>query len=254
MIYLVSYATKKYYRSQDLMRVSALKHGVDRVFAFREKDLQASRFYERNEPILKQRRGGGYWIWKPYFLLRVMERAEPDDIVIYCDSGIEIIRPLAPLIELCRRRKHAVLFQTHGQRNSMWTKRDCFVYMGCDEKKYWNAQQLMGSFHVHINNERNRKLIQTWKSYCEDARVVTDMPNQCGLSNLPDFKDHRHDQSILSLLAVKQGMEIFRAPSSMGNRFKMIPAYDNAELEKQLDNPYRNSKYDTLLNHHRNRL
>ena len=42
--------------------------------------------------------------------------------------------------------------------------------------------------------------------YCADERCVSDIPNQCGLENLDGFQDHRHDQSIITLLQLKYNL------------------------------------------------
>ena len=129
-----------------------------------------------------------------------------------------------------------MLFRTHTLLNRAWTKRDCFVLMKCDSPKYWDAEQLMGSFSVFINNERSRKFVKEWMNYCCNENIISDVPNRCGLANFPEFKDHRHDQSILSLLAIKHDLEIYRAPCQHGDGNKKA---------------YKNSPYETLLNHHR---
>ncbi|MBD2865605.1 hypothetical protein [Paenibacillus oceani] len=250
MIGLVSYATPRFFASQDKLEQSALRYGADRVFAYREEDLLASSFYRDNQSILLQPRGAGYWIWKPYYILQAMSAMKPGDTIIYSDAGIEITGPLDPLIRLCREQG-IVLFQTHNQLNRMWTKRDCFVLMDCDSSRYWDAQQLMGSFSLYLNNDRSRKFVQQWLDYCCNEQIVTDRPNRCGLPNLPEFQDHRHDQSVLSLLAVKHKIEIFRSPSQQGNRYKMKSFRHPGECRKYTSKPYRNSRYDTLLNHHR---
>ena len=35
-------------------------------------------------------RGFGYWIWKPMVILDVMNKASPNDIIIYADAGCSI--------------------------------------------------------------------------------------------------------------------------------------------------------------------
>ena len=57
-----------------------------------------------------------------------------------------------------------------------------------------------------------------------------------GQANFIEFKDHRHDQSVLSLMTVKYGLEMFRDPTQWGNS------------EKDL---FANSPYDQLFDHHR---
>lgn len=36
-----------------------------------------------------------------------------------------------------------------------------------------------------------REFVATWRGYCEDPRILTDQPNECGLDNFPDFQDRR---------------------------------------------------------------
>lgn len=235
-IYLVNFATPKFYSSQEILNRSALQNGVDKVFSYREKDIIGTEFYSKNKKILEQRRGAGYWIWKPYIILDAMSKVKKDDIIIYCDAGIEIIDSIAPLVKIAIQQNGVMLFQTHRHYNRKWTKRDCFVLMDCDSPKYWDAEQVMGSFSLYLNNEWNKGFVEEWLHYCCNEKIVTDLPTQCGLDDLPEFKDHRHDQSILSLLAVKHNIEIFRNPSKKRNSSKKY---------------YTNSPYDTILNHHR---
>jgi hypothetical protein len=236
MKYLVNYATKNFYRSQERLNVSAQKFGIEQVFSYREEDLLGSEFYRKNREILDQPRGAGYYIWKPYVILDSLSKVNENDIVVYCDSGIEMIDDLDPLFEICHKQGGIVLFQTHGHQNKTWTKRDCFVLMGCDSTEYWDAQQLMGGFSIFMKNERNIKFVEEWLHYCCNKFIVTDIPNVCGQGNLPGFQDHRHDQSVLSILGVKHNIEIYRDPSQWGNGFS-----------------YSNSPYGTLLNVHRTR-
>lgn len=44
-----------------------------------------------------------------------------------------------------------------------------------------------------------------WLEWCSDPRCLIDRVNELSLSNHPDFLDHRHDQSILTLLAYRSG-------------------------------------------------
>jgi hypothetical protein len=59
--------------------------------------------------------------------------------------------------------------------------------------------------------------IDEWLTYSEDYRLITDSPNECGLNNYPEFYDHRHDQSILSLLGRKYNIKNIPDISQYGN-------------------------------------
>jgi hypothetical protein len=251
MIYLVNFANARFYKSQEKLNRSALRFGIDKMLSYREKDLEGTDFYKNNLEILQLKRGAGYWLWKPYFILKAMSKAKKNDVIIYCDCGIELINSIKPLVEICKQRDGIMLFRTHNQFNRKWTKRDCFILMNCDSAEYWDAEQVMGSFSLYLNNDSNRTLMEEWLNYGCNKNILTDIPNICGLENLPEFKEHRHDQSILSLLSVKHKLEIFRNPSQTGNRHKLEQYRHHGEVRGYDPNPYKNSPYDTLLNHHR---
>jgi hypothetical protein len=259
MKYLVNYANRNFYASQARLNASAMKFGIDQVFSYQEKDIIGTEFYKKNQEILNQPKGAGFWIWKPYIILDVLSKIKENDIVVYSDSGIEIIGHLDPLFELCHKQGGILLFQTHVHLNRTWTKRDCFVLMGCDSSEYWEAQQLMGGFSIFMKNERSIKFVEEWLYYCCNKFIITDIPNVCGLENLPDFLDHRHDQSVLSILDVKHNIEVFRDPSQWGNRFKIesfrVPNEftNHGQINVYSSFPYSNSPYGTLLNLHRQR-
>ena len=46
-------------------------------------------------------------------------------------------------------------------------------------------------------------IVEEWLHFAQDERILTDRSNRCGEPNYPGFKDHRHTQSIWSLLCKK---------------------------------------------------
>jgi hypothetical protein len=67
------------------------------------------REYERM--LLHQPRGAGYWVWKPYFLLRVLlELAQPGDWVFYSDAGVRFEQGA----DLWREKERRFLAELHG--------------------------------------------------------------------------------------------------------------------------------------------
>ena len=258
---LVSYADERFLRSQKRLDRSALRFGIDEVRAWDRLALERTTFYRQHRKILDKRRGSGYWLWKPFIIAEALARLGDGDILVYSDAGVEIIADLSPLFELCLGNNGMLLFANHprgdpvlpSNRCSRWTKRDCFVYMDCDTPYYHGSQMLDASFLVLTVNAA-RGLSREWLQYAVQSRILTDGPNACGLPNLPDFVDHRHDQSILSLLAQRYGIEVFRRPSQAGNHLKAQPYRQPGE---RLRFPYGaqgiflNSPYGTLLHHHR---
>lgn len=62
------------------------------------------------------------------------------------------------------------------------------------------------------------QLVSEWLKYATDARSITDQPNELGLPNYSEFYDHRHDQAILSLLAKKWGLFMWRDATQYGEQ------------------------------------
>jgi hypothetical protein len=202
---------------------SALRHGFDGVTPWTRERLVATRFYAENRDLLDRERGAGYWAWKPYVILRALSEAGPGDHVVYWDVGQgrdgdqrvgnQFRQSVVPLIRWCDDVGHGILPGTriaHQGPNRRWTKRDCFVLMGCDEPQYWNAPQVQASFSIWRREPRSLAFVETWVRMATDPRMVSDDPNTCGLPDFPEFVDHRHDQSILTNLAVQARLEVPR--------------------------------------------
>jgi len=253
--YLVSYATPDHRKNQRRLNESALNFGIDNAMPYSSKNLKETLFYQENKATLTQKRGSGYWLWKPYVILTHLEKIHNNDLLIYSDVGIEIIKNISPLVDLCISQGGILLFRNHENLNRTWTKRDCFVSMECDEEKYHNSEQTTASFQIYVKNSWSLSFLKEYLHYCQMGDVITDSPNTLGMDNFSDFIDHRHDQSVLSLLAVKHDIGLFRDPSQFGNHRKLP---ELREQDEWLSKPYSNlpcaiSLYPTLLNHHRER-
>lgn len=220
MITLMNYADRQFARSQQLNSLSGRHVGkFDRVLSYGPRDIDAE-FRRRNERTLRQGRGGGYWLWKPYFILRTLHEMADGDVLFYCDSGSCFVRRVAPLAEVFERTGQDVLPFELDHRERVWSKRDAFVLMQCDDPRFTEERQRLGGFSLWRVSPRSRALAQELLALAEDERLLTDVPNTCGLPNYPGFVAHRHDQSLFSLLTKKHGLRACRDPSQWGNRVK----------------------------------
>lgn len=207
--YLVNYAHKTHHHSQINNSNSGLSVvGFDEVFSYGYSDIDEE-FKEKNKHILEQDRGAGYWLWKPYVIKKALDNLEPNDILFYSDSGISFIKPIDNLIEIMdSTSEKLLLFELEDfHPNHRWTKRDTFVYMDLDTEPYLSQPQLLASYLLMRKNDFVMSFINEWLTYSQDYRLITDSLNECGLPNYPDFYDHRHDQSILSLLGRKHNIK-----------------------------------------------
>ncbi len=222
-VILVNYADKHFYHSQKHNTETGKQFGFNGAAECNLNSLDIN-FRNKFAHILNQSRGAGYWLWKPYIICKVLEQVNYGDIVFYCDSGAIFEKDITPLIDICRE-DDIVLFHiaphgvTEPHTNAKWTKRDAFVLMGCDEEKYYNANQYLGGFQIYKKTDRTMVFVKEMLKYSQDERIITDLPNTCNLPNLPQFREHRHDTSVLSLMATKYGIKGHRDPSQFGDDF-----------------------------------
>ena len=259
--HLVTYATPGYYPLQEMLEKSALKHGIDNVFSYRRPDIERTEFYKENRKILDKMRYAGYALWKPYIILDALNRSSEGDIVLYCDSDMIITGDLTPLMDICVRNSGIMLFGGDTENNRQATKRDAFVLMGCDSEKYWNAYHPWAGFSIWMKNDRNLRFVEEWLYYCKNENILMENSNKSGLDNFPEFHSHAPEESVLSILAVKYDIEIFRSPHPRCNYAKMSPFRIHGEPlgEHQSyplprtprteydDSTFRNSPYPNLI-------
>ena len=143
----VSYGTENFVQALIRLHRSAKRFGIDDIRLYRPDHAAVHRAAEENPHIMQQRRGAGYWLWKPYILLDTMDHVDPGTTIVYSDAGQRYIADPAPLIALSERQDVVLFHQDYLQ--SDWTKRDCFVLLDADEPRFWEAQQLDASIQLY---------------------------------------------------------------------------------------------------------
>ncbi len=175
-------------------------------------------FKTNHNRILTLTRGYGYWLWKPYIILKTLvENMADGEILMYQDAGAYLIQDAGPLLKLCEHSKYGILLFYVTLLEQHYTKRDAFILMGMDDRHVHQSFQRLASFILFQKNCMSLQFVMEWLAYASDPQIITDMKNTLGKQNLPGFREHRHDQSILSLLSKKWGLMAYRTPSQYGN-------------------------------------
>jgi len=76
----------------------------------------------------------------------------------------------------------------HYGKAKQWTKRDCYVGMGCDYPEFHNSGQLIASYSCWSNTEASRKFLTQWLNWCQVEAIVTDAVNIYGKPNFLRIK------------------------------------------------------------------
>jgi len=237
---LLNYASWEFRPSQKLNSRTGLDiGGFDRAWSFGPRDIDSG-FYRENRQILSgsrkilsESRGGGYWLWKPYFILRCLKQLKEGDTLFYCDAGAKFIAPIDPLVEISQERKMDVLPFQMQLLEKYWTKRDAFLLMNCDTPQFTESGQRLAAFIFFRRTDFAVEFVAEWLRLARDPRLLTGAPNTLGLPDYPGFREHRHDQSIFSLLTKVHGLESFRDPSQFGN--EAIPDFPNSSYGQLID-------------------
>lgn len=215
-IHLVTFASSRFRHRQFLLGWSALANRVaNSVTHWTPKKLLAAGFENRCPGIRLSERGSGYYSWKPFIIQKKLEEAPEGDSVFYCDVGRTfpyklLSRSLQVFLDWMQKHEQTVMPGIKipwGGPMSMWTKRDAFVSMSMDSPQVHSSSPFQASFSMWINNPNSRNIINEWMALSADRRMISDDPSKLGFPELPDFYEHRHDQSLLSLVCLKHGIQ-----------------------------------------------
>ena len=230
MIKHITFASDNMSISAELCRKSALAHGCDVSRIYGKENIFGTDFLERNYDILTQNRGVGYWLWKPYFILQELETLSFDDFLIYTDAGVEFVNHINHLIN---SMDDILLFQ-NNYKHSEWCKGDVMAYT-----PDYSGNQVQASAMIFRNSISSIMFTEQWLSRCEIPGLIDDSPSK--LPNYPGFQEHRHDQAILTSVAVQKNIPLHWWPAQyLDGKF----TYDKNGLT---DN------YPVIFHHHRKR-
>lgn len=207
---LLTYATSNFAAQAQSLVESAMAAGFDSATVCGPQDIAETAFYTRNAVVLSALRGAGFWLWKPHLLLERVRRLAADECILYSDAGRTAYyaftaRPRRLIARMAAGGQGFLLGcpVAHMGPIRVWTKRDCLEIMGAAEGPVRDAPLLM-TWSLWTNTPQAIAFLESWLAYASDPRCLTDWPNVLGKPDLPDFREHRFDQSIMSILAYQK--------------------------------------------------
>jgi len=219
---LVTFGTRRYlHRQLFLGHSAALTQGIHHHQAWNPMKLKKAGFEKLAHEIHLADRGAGFWSWKPFIIYESLRRMVPGSVLLYCDVGRSfpykvLDHDLAPLISWMRDHGQWVMpglqIPWHGPMRC-WTKRDAFVALNMDTKEIHESTPIQASFSFWVADPRATQFAKEWMQLCFRRCLVSDDPGICGLPELPGFIEHRHDQSLLTLLCLSRGIAALKIGS-----------------------------------------
>jgi len=171
-----------------------------------------SNFKEKYNDLLIQSRGAGYWCWKINIIKQRLDEIDNGDFLIYADAGCTI-NPnggdrLNEYKDILNKSDFGIIYhEMESDKNQL---------------KIYSTKEVFNYFKENINGKLGKRrsctagilimqkkphlytIINAFENVLDyDKYLITDKYNsnpQC-----KDFKGHRHDQSIFTILFIKYG-------------------------------------------------
>lgn len=214
-IWFCSYGNDRFKNSLARIHSEATNFGFDTVVTYTTSDLPDEL---KNDPVMQCSRGGGYYVWKPYIIYKTLERMEDGDVLFYLDAGCTIkidakntfngyVKMLqeTPVLTCLTAKKPRISGYVRFYEYQ-WTKMDLFDYLEAHEFK--DCIQICSGFIGIRKCQDSMEFIAKWRDTLrvQNCHMARDTPSVA--PNYPGFVEHRHDQSVLSLLTRKHGYQI----------------------------------------------
>jgi hypothetical protein len=179
----------------------------DETILYTIEHLKHDEIFDKHSDFIKNnKRGYGYWLWKSYLLKKTMDQMKDGDIVLYLDSGCEINSTkksyLQSMFELVKKDYIIGSYSWFPEKEC--TKMDVIVRLHMNDPIYVDTRQHQTSALLFLVCDKTRTLVKEWYEIGCDYHMIDDSPSIH--KNSIYFKEHKHDQSIFSLLTKKYNL------------------------------------------------
>ena len=210
MVLGITYGDEQYTTSIKLNKWSLKTFGrVDVIQDFKRSDIDRD-FYEANRKVLDCKRGGGYWLWKPYFILKALNSVNEGDYVLFIDAGAIVIKSIKKLIRIMERDSQPIFLSSSLLQNGDWCKKQTLIAMGCDCDAAKKRPQPEGGFVLLKKCNKSYEFVNEWLKYAKNFDLISDCSEKESRDQYPSFHEHRHDQAIMSNVSYKMGIEPYK--------------------------------------------
>lgn len=195
-IIFVTYGNQPYYNSLVRLHKEAERTRLfDEILIYTDKDLPTE---ITSNLLFSYKRGGGYWLWKPWVVLQALSRAKEDDIIVYSDCGNTVYPDIKGWHKFFKylNNNNAVFFY-NGGRMYKWARKTIFDYFPQIKK---NNYQIISNFF--LIKKSAEKVIYMWYDIMKNhPELVMDVDRINMEHENKGFIEHRHDQAVLSAIA-----------------------------------------------------
>jgi hypothetical protein len=153
-------------------------------------------------------RGFGFWCWKPFVILNELRKLKENDILVYADAGCTIqggakdrFKELVDVLDWSEYGLISFKIKQPYCTEKAYNKMDVLIAM--DGLKYKDMIQYVGGIQYIRKCAHSIRVIEEWYKRVCNHHLIDDTPSVA--PNDSTFREHRHDQSIYSLLVKSLG-------------------------------------------------
>ncbi len=233
--YLISYADGPpiFFQNRNILAASAINRGFDFIYNFRREHLDPH-FVQQN-PILNEPCGAGFWLWKPYLILKTLNQVPDGSIVMYADSGLLVRKSLPNYIEQGMQQDKDILLFAYDPALDGYAgycaSGDTFAAIDCLNDKCRNSPHVWAGIIIVRNSAKSRAFIEQWLHLAEQPDLLKG--SNLKTPNYPEFRHHQHDEGLLSALAGREAAKINFVPMDK-NFFAHIGTHRRKTSEQSL--------------------
>ena len=236
-IYLSTFYSTDLKRSANRFEKQAKNMQIyDKIFMFTEKDLNED-FKKYVNSLLKlgKKKGYGYWVWQTFFHKKILSQINEGDIYHWCDVGCHFNlngKPrLKEYIKILEKEPTGFLgfqykdLEPKNIKNNLvypnylenqYTKSDLFRYFKLKENNLIikSPQVWGGSFFVRKCLKSMEMMNEHYQITRNRFDLIDDDEEKFLEKPIPEFIQHRHSQSVLSIIVKKAGSTLLSAYES----------------------------------------
>jgi len=203
-VVLVTYGDQNFANSKNLLASEGYDFGFRKFFIGSPNDLPGSFLDKHRNFFQKSKRGAGYWLWKPLIVKNCLSMINMGDYLLYADAGCTINlrgrQRFNEWLDLCEE-KDILSFQMSHLKEKCWSKMSLVNYLDCNQKEYLETGQISATTFLLKKTPNIVNLINDWFDVSSLEWTIDD--TESDILNDPSFREHRHDQSVFSLLRKK---------------------------------------------------
>jgi len=211
MLFFLVYDDNNHNEYLDKLLASVEDYGKKfKIIRFNKNDINKE-FIKKNKSILGFYRGGGYWLWKPYIINKLLKKIKDDDLIFYLDSKYYFLEDFTNLY-LDYMKNNDLLVWKNKPNESInfmknWCKMDVINKYNMYDKIFnENVEDCWAGALIIKKNQNSIKYMEEWLEMCTNFDDITDSPSKS--KNCDLFIEHRHDQSLLSIIIYKYNLQL----------------------------------------------